>query len=137
MKAILIIALVSVLSGWIITLWIFWKLWRKENKRNYLPINLVIALALTATVSCTPCRNLTGDGYMVWVREGVNKDYSCVENTKEADSYIQQNTGMVLVTDSLIGKRKPYYFFDNGDFEVYVERESSWKSKRHDRNNKR
>lgn len=139
MNAILIIAATAVIIGGLLTWAVFIFLEIKEGKSTKkIDVKYMAGiLLLLFTMSCTPCRNLAGDGYMVWVQEGVKKNYRCVENLHEADIYIFMLAGLDLDANNLIGKWKPYFHFDNGDFEIYVEQESSWKKRRNDRNKKR
>ena len=92
-------------------------------------LKMIMLLAIIIS-SCSPCRKVaTEDKYLVWVQEGIMKNYDCKEKATEADAYIYKVAGLPLTVDSLIGKRRPYLYLDNGDVEVYVEKENFRKRK--------
>ena len=127
MKLLLIVLIVALCAGEIFTSLFFYFLRKKTKKyevKVYLKLTGMVFIILLTGIGCSPCRNVTGSKYMVWVLEGAKKNHDCVENTADADAYIFKKSGLPLTTDSLIGKRKPYLYLDNGDYEIYVEKES-------------
>jgi hypothetical protein len=92
--------------------------------------SIIILLAIIAFAGCKGPGQLVSTGYLVTVSEGIKTDWEKLPTTAEVDSFVYEQTGLTLNTDSLMESRYPFFQFRNGTFDIYVEKKAVYQRRK-------